>query len=61
VEALQKRLEAYHQQTKPLVDYYAKRGIHTAVDAALPSQTVFATICAAFSRASKDQVIFMRQ
>ena len=59
-EALKKRLEAYHKQTKPLVDYYSKRGIHTAVDAALPPKTVFASITAAFAKAtSKDKVMFM--
>merc|ERR1711962_1764598 len=35
VEALQKRLNAYHAQTSLLVYYYSKKGIHTAVDAAL--------------------------
>ncbi|CAG2219702.1 AK [Mytilus edulis] len=43
-EALKKRLEAYHNQTKPLVDYYAKKGIHTAVDASKPPKEVFAAI-----------------
>ncbi|KAL8607682.1 Adenylate kinase 2, mitochondrial [Nucella lapillus] len=61
-EALKKRLESYHKQTKPLVDFYARRGLHTAVDAALPAKTVFASICAAFGRASsKDQIFFMKQ
>ncbi|KAL3889935.1 hypothetical protein ACJMK2_002251 [Sinanodonta woodiana] len=48
-EALKKRLEAYHQQTKPLVDYYAKKGIHTAVDASMKPERVFETIRAVFS------------
>jgi adenylate kinase len=26
-DALKKRLEAYHKQTKPLVDYYSFRGM----------------------------------
>uniref|UniRef100_A0A7I4XSM6 Adenylate kinase n=1 Tax=Haemonchus contortus TaxID=6289 RepID=A0A7I4XSM6_HAECO len=33
LEALRKRLSAYHSMTTPLVGYYQKRGIHTAVDA----------------------------
>lgn len=62
VEALKKRLEAYHKQTKPLVDYYAKQGLHMAVDASQPPKTVFATITAAFAQASaKDKVMFMAQ
>lgn len=58
-EALKKRLEAYHNQTKPLVDYYSKRGIHTAVDAAQPSKSVFGMIVSAFAKSkSKDKVFF---
>lgn len=59
VEALKKRLESYHQQTQPLVDYYAKRGIHTKVDASKPPKTVFAAIVDAFTKARKDSVMFM--
>jgi adenylate kinase len=40
-EALKKRLEAYHMQTRPLASYYALRGIHYKVDAALSSSRVF--------------------
>jgi len=58
-EALKKRLESYHKSTKPLVDYYAKRGLHTAVDAAQPSDVVFAAIQAIFAKPeSKDKVAF---
>ena len=61
-EALKKRLDAYHQQTKPLVEYYAKRGLHHPVNAALPPRAVFAAITAIFGRATaKDQVFFMQQ
>jgi len=59
-EALKKRLESYHKSTKPLVDYYAKRGLHTAVDASQPSHSVFAAIQAIFAKPalSKDQYSF---
>ncbi|CAH1774726.1 unnamed protein product [Owenia fusiformis] len=49
-EALKKRLASYHSQTKPLVDYYSKRGIHTYVDAAQKPNLVFACIQAAFGK-----------
>ena len=49
-EALKKRLDAYHNQTKPLVDYYSKKGLHTAVDASQPPKTVFAAIQAIFAK-----------
>ncbi|XP_049542423.1 adenylate kinase [Anopheles darlingi] len=43
-EALVKRLEAYHRQTKPLADYYALRGLHFRVDAARSATDVFSNI-----------------
>lgn len=47
-EALKKRLEAYHQQTRPLASYYAIRGIHYKVDAAQSASRVFENIDAIF-------------
>ncbi|GFT47705.1 adenylate kinase [Nephila pilipes] len=59
-EALHKRLDAYHKQTKPLVDYYKLRGIHTCIDAALDAKTVFENIRRTFLYAkSKDKVMFL--
>merc|ERR1711894_784033 len=40
-EALKKRLDSYHSSTKPLVDYYSKRGIHTYINADNKPDTVF--------------------
>ena len=61
-EALKKRLEAYHKQTKPLVAYYQKRGIHTKIDASQPADTVFAAVDAVFSQArSKDKAFFLKR
>lgn len=51
-EALKSRLTAYHNQTKPLVDYYSKRGIHVAVDAAQKPTVVFNQIIQAFEKAT---------
>uniref|UniRef100_A0A3Q2P3H7 Adenylate kinase 3 n=1 Tax=Fundulus heteroclitus TaxID=8078 RepID=A0A3Q2P3H7_FUNHE len=65
---LRSRLDAYHRQTSPLVQYYSARGLHTAVDASLSPNVVFASIVAAFSAATevparatacKDQVFFI--
>jgi len=47
-EALAKRLDAYHKQTYPLVDYYTKKHLHKAVDASLPPKQVFANLTAIF-------------
>lgn len=56
-DALRKRLQAYHQQTQPLVNYYALRGLHQRVDAAKPASDVFACIDDIFlrSQARKQQ------
>lgn len=43
-EALKKRLEAYHTQTRPLASYYALRGIHYKIDAAQSTSRVFENI-----------------
>lgn len=43
-EALKKRLEAYHYQTRPLASYYALRGIHYKIDASQTSSRVFENI-----------------
>lgn len=58
--ALKTRLKSYHTQTSPLVSYYSKRGIHTAVDASQSPDVVFASILAAFTKATcKDLVMFI--
>ncbi|XP_058058178.1 adenylate kinase [Anopheles bellator] len=56
VGALVKRLDAYHQQTKPLVDYYAPRGLHFRVDAAKGASDVFANIDGIFTRQRAQRV-----
>ncbi len=65
---LRSRLDAYHRQTAPLVNYYSARGIHTAIDASKSPNVVFASIVAAFSTATeaparatacKDEVFFI--
>lgn len=43
-EALKKRLDAYHKQTKPLASYYAIRGLHYKIDAARSASAVFENI-----------------
>ncbi|XP_005182263.1 adenylate kinase [Musca domestica] len=55
-EALKKRLESYHRQTKPLVDYYALRGLHFAVDAAKKSSDVFSHIDSIFQRQRQQRM-----
>jgi len=50
-EALTKRLDAYHRQTSPLVDYYSNKNILTSVDASNKPTVVWQSIDNAFQRA----------
>ncbi len=40
-ETVKNRLEVYHEQTQPLIDYYTGQGILHAVDGTLPMEEVF--------------------
>lgn len=43
-ETVQKRLNVYHEQTKPLIDYYTKQGILHTVDGTVDIEEVFCVI-----------------
>ncbi len=43
-ETVQKRLNVYHEQTQPLIDYYKNKGILVEVDGTLGMDDVFAAI-----------------
>ncbi|MCD8300725.1 MAG: adenylate kinase [Clostridiales bacterium] len=43
-ETMRKRLDVYHEQTQPLVDYYEKQGILRNVDGSLPMMEIFSEI-----------------
>lgn len=43
-ETVQKRLDVYHDQTQPLIDYYKKQGILNTVDGTRKMDEVFAAI-----------------
>ena len=43
-ETVQKRLDVYHEQTQPLIEYYRKAGILKTVDGTLEMDDVFAAI-----------------
>eukprot|EP00126_Sphaerothecum_destruens_P010374 Sdes_comp20725_c0_seq3m16508 len=53
VNALKKRLEAYHDQTKPLSEYYSQQGILSKIDASQHPTAVWASIRAAFASCKK--------
>ena len=40
-ETVQKRLNVYHEQTQPLIDYYTKEGILKSVDGTKDLEEVF--------------------
>ncbi len=43
-ETVKKRLNVYHEQTQPLIDYYQKQGILKSVDGTQPMESVFSAI-----------------
>ena len=43
-ETVKKRLEVYHAQTQPLIDYYKKQDILKTVDGTQPMEQVFGAI-----------------
>ena len=43
-ETVQKRLNVYHEQTQPLIEYYGKQGILKSVDGTKPMDEVFSAI-----------------
>lgn len=43
-ETVEKRLGVYHEQTKPLIDYYTKAGILKSVDGTVDMEDVFKAI-----------------
>lgn len=45
-ETVQKRLNVYHEQTQPLIDYYTKQGILKSVDGTQPMEAVFEAVVA---------------
>ena len=49
-ETLKKRLESYHNQTTPVLDYYKKRGVWSRVNAELDQRVVWYQLLGIFSR-----------
>ncbi|KAJ1654508.1 adenylate kinase [Dispira simplex] len=49
-EALKKRLQVYHQQTQPVVEYYQRKGIWFPVDASQSPKAVWQSLGAIFSQ-----------
>ena len=45
-ETVKKRLDVYHEQTQPLIDYYKKQNILKSVNGMEPMETVFTNIVA---------------
>lgn len=52
VDTLRKRLEGFHKQTGPVVEYYRKQGKWTGVDAAQSPKLVWSNLAKIFDNAS---------
>ncbi len=44
-ETVQHRLDVYHEQTQPLIDFYSSRNVLKSVDGTVDMKDVFAAIC----------------
>ncbi|BGP14002.1 hypothetical protein JCM10213_005587 [Rhodosporidiobolus nylandii] len=53
-ETLHKRLDTYHKQTGPVAEYYKKKGIFKAVDAAQKPSTVWTSLSKIFEESKKQ-------
>lgn len=49
-ETVEKRLKVYHEQTKPLIDYYKNSGILVTLDGTKDMNEVFSNICSVLER-----------
>ena len=45
-ESVKNRLNVYHEQTQPLIDFYTEKGVLKTVDGTVPMEEVFAAITA---------------
>lgn len=43
-ETINKRLDVYHEQTQPLIDFYGRKGVLKTIDGTVDMQDVFAAI-----------------
>ena len=53
-EAIQARLDAYENQTRPLIDWYSERGLLVSVDGTQPMNAVFDACVTAIDARSAD-------
>jgi len=53
VDTVLNRLNVYNQQTKPLIEYYRKKGLLENIDGEQDIEKVFADICAVLGRESR--------
>lgn len=53
-ETVQKRLDVYHKQTQPLIDYYKNAGVLFEFDGTQDLEMVFSSICEVLDNGSID-------
>jgi adenylate kinase len=44
-ETIKKRLQVYHQQTQPLIEWYKQEGLHYHINGHGTLERIFADIC----------------
>ena len=49
-ETIKKRLNVYHSQTAPLIEWYKKEGVHNHIDGLGELERIFADVCSVLER-----------
>ena len=60
-ETVKNRLDVYHKQTQPLIDFYEAKGILKSVDGTVPMEDVFAAITEILGKAGRQGLRWLSQ
>ena len=56
-DTIKKRLEVYHEKTKPVNDYYKNQNKYTVIDGSGSVHNIFDRICVAINRVQREEAV----
>ena len=56
-DTIKKRLEVYHEKTKPVNDYYKNQNKYTVIDGSGGVHNIFDRICVAINRVQREEAV----
>lgn len=59
LEIMKKRLESYHKQTAPVLDFYHKKGVLTTIDAHQPIDTIYVQVRSVLDKCAEKNRAFL--